>query len=136
MRAKQICCPYCGSTAILKDTSFIHGRSASGQVYVCSKYPACDSYVGVKSGTKLPLGTLANRELRQKRIQTHHIFDQLWKRKIFTRSQAYLWASDRLGLPMQETHIGRFSTYMCDQLAAESLKVLGNHHIPMRAAVG
>ena len=45
---KTIRCPYCGSTAILRDASFVYGdRSYGGKVYVCSHYPACNAYVGV-----------------------------------------------------------------------------------------
>lgn len=63
---KIIRCPYCGGTAILRDASFVYGtHSHGGQVYVCSHYPSCNSYVGVHPGTKIPKGTLANRELRQ-----------------------------------------------------------------------
>ena len=74
-KPKIIRCPYCGGTAILRDASFVYGtHSHGGQVYVCSHYPSCNSYVGVHPGTKIPKGTLANRELRQKRIQAHRIF--------------------------------------------------------------
>ena len=79
-KPKIIRCPYCGGTAILRDASFVYGtHSHGGQVYVCSHYPSCNSYVGVHPGTKIPKGTLANRELRQKRIQAHRIFDQIWQ---------------------------------------------------------
>ena len=52
---KIIRCPYCGGTAILRDASFVYGtHSHGGQVYVCSHYPSCNSYVGVHPGTKIP----------------------------------------------------------------------------------
>ena len=55
---KTIRCPYCGGTAILRDASFVYGdRSYGGKVYVCSHYPACDAYVGVHPGTRIPKGT-------------------------------------------------------------------------------
>ena len=46
-------------------------RSREEYVYVCTNYPRCDSCVGVHTGTKKPKGTLANSELRNKRIRTH-----------------------------------------------------------------
>ena len=54
MKQKPIRCPYCGSTAILKDASYVYGsKSKGGKVYVCSRYPECNSYVGVHPGTNI-----------------------------------------------------------------------------------
>lgn len=80
MKQKPIRCPYCGSTAILKDASYVYGsKSKGGKVYVCSRYPECNSYVGVHPGTNIAKGTLADKQLRFKRIQAHQTFDQIWK---------------------------------------------------------
>ncbi len=99
MKKQTIRCPYCGSPAILKDTSYVYGHhSSGGMVYVCSHYPACDSYVGVHQGTSLPKGSLANPTLRKKRIQAHQIFDQLWRKGIFSREEAYQWIGDKFCL--------------------------------------
>ena len=123
----------CGGTAILRDASFVYGtHSHGGQVYVCSHYPSCNSYVGVHPGTKIPKGTLANRELRQKRIQAHRIFDQIWQQGILSKPEAYRWVADKFCLTDKQAHIGQFSNYMCDQLIRESADVLKNNHIPFR----
>ena len=72
---KSIRCPYCGGTAVLRDASFVYGeKSYGGKVYVCSNYPKCDAYVGVHPGTRIPKGTLADQELRKKRMLAHQIF--------------------------------------------------------------
>jgi ssDNA-binding Zn-finger/Zn-ribbon topoisomerase 1 len=135
MKKQTIRCPYCGSHAILKDASYVYGQNSSGgKVYVCSHYPACDSYVGVHQGTSLPKGSLANRTLRRKRIQAHRIFDQLWRQGIFSRQEAYRWIADRFCLQIRQAHIGNFSDYMCDQLIQEASKVLKNNHIPLSMA--
>lgn len=135
MKKNQIRCPYCGATAVLRDASYIHGdRSRGGLVYVCSRYPACDSYVGVHQGTILPKGSLANRELRSKRIQAHKVFDLLWEKGIFTRDEAYRWMTDKFCLTRSQAHIGYFSSYMCDQLILESQKVLQNNHVFLQVA--
>ncbi len=132
MKKQTIRCPYCGSPAILKDASYVYGHhSSGGKVYVCSHYPACDSYVGVHQGTSLPKGSLANRTLRKKRIQAHQIFDQLWRKGIFSREEAYRWIGDKFCLQTRQAHIGNFSDYMCDQLIQEASKVLQNNHIPL-----
>lgn len=135
MKKQTIRCPYCGSPAILKDASYVYGHhSSGGKVYVCSHYPACDSYVGVHQGTSLPKGSLANRTLRKKRIQAHQIFDQLWRKGIFSREEAYRWIGDKSCLQTRQAHIGNFSDYMCDQLIQEASKVLQNNHVPLGMA--
>ncbi|MEY8482603.1 zinc-finger-containing protein [Lachnospiraceae bacterium 48-21] len=135
MKKQTIRCPYCGSPAVLRDASYVYGpNSFGGKVYVCSHYPACDSYVGVHQGSNLPKGSLANRTLRQKRVKAHQIFDQLWKRGIFSRQDAYRWLADKFCLEIRQAHIGKFSDYMCDQLIQESSKVLENNHIPLGMA--
>lgn len=128
MKKQTIRCPYCGGTAILRNASYVYGdKSRGGQVYVCSHYPICDSYVGVHPGSVIPKGTLANKELRQKRIQAHQTFDQIWKQRILSKPDAYRWIADKFCLNTRQAHIGYFSSYMCDQLIAESMKVLHNN---------
>ena len=111
-KPKIIRCPYCGGTAILRDASFVYGTHSPG--------------------TKIPKGTLANRELRQKRIQAHRIFDQIWQQGILSKPEAYRWVADKFCLTDKQAHIGQFSNYMCDQLIRESADVLKNNHIPFR----
>lgn len=135
MKKKTIRCPYCGRPAILRDASYVYGsNSYGGRVYVCSHYPACDSYVGVLSGTNLPKGSLANSALRKKRVQAHQIFDQIWKQGILNRQDAYRWLAEKFCLERRYAHIGEFSDYMCDQLIQEASKVLENNHVPLRMA--
>ena len=117
-----------------QDASYVYGNKAKdGKLYVCSHFPQCNSYVGVHPGTTNAKGKLANKELRQKRIQAHRVFDQIWLNHIFTKSEAYRWIADKFCLTAKEAHIGEFSTYMCDQLILESMKILENNHIPLRA---
>ncbi|MDO4275280.1 MAG: zinc-finger-containing protein [Eubacteriales bacterium] len=135
MKTQKIRCPYCGGTAVLRKDSFVYGNHAKGQmVYVCSNYPACDAYVNVHPGTTIPKGTLANKALRKKRIRAHQVFDQIWKCGILSRQDAYRWISDKLCLDMRQAHIGQFGDYLCDQVIAESAKVLKNNHVQLRAA--
>lgn len=50
-------CPYCGSVAILRSAEGIyHSHSKDTMLYVCKKYPICDSYVRVHPGTSIPMG--------------------------------------------------------------------------------
>ena len=108
-------CPYCKSKVVLADSAIVYGRSF-GPIYLCSNWPQCDAYVGCHKGTTKPLGRLANKELRQWKIKAHNALDELWKQKRYTRHKAYLIASDILGKPFEETHIGMFDIQDCKDL--------------------
>ncbi len=124
-KKNTIRCPYCGGVAVLREASYVYGDNAeSKHLYVCQHYPECNSYVSVHDGTLIPRGTLANGDLRHKRIEAHHIFDRIWKSGILTKKNAYRWIQDKFQMTEQQAHIGYFSEYMCDQLISESKKVL------------
>lgn len=134
-RKKQLRCSYCGRPAVLRQASEVfHDPKRTGYVYVCSHYPTCDAYVGVHPGTKIPMGTLADPALRQKRILAHRSFDSIWKNGIMSRAQAYHWLADTLCLSETQTHIAQFGTYLCDRVIAESQKVLRQNHLYRQAA--
>ena len=131
-KQKRISCPYCGAHAVLRKGSYVYGENSHEEyLYVCSNYPRCDSYVGVHAGTKNPKGTLANSELRNKRIKTHKIFDSVWKSKLMTKKEAYRWRSYKMGLPFEMCHIAKFSEYRCDELINICKDVLTNNNIKL-----
>ena len=117
MKRPKIHCPYCGAKATLRPVSAVYGDRAKtdGYVYVCDRYPACDSYVAAHRKSLLPMGTLANGDLRHKRILAHKAFNWLWESGLMTKWQAYLWMQARLGLSPDQAHIAKFGEYMCDQ---------------------
>jgi hypothetical protein len=79
-------CPYCGSTAILRSADGIYLNNHNNtMLYVCKKYPICDSYVRVHPGTHIPMGTMANGKLRRLRTEAHWKFDQLYERGLINR---------------------------------------------------
>lgn len=77
MKKLHVRCPYCGAKATLRPASAVYGNAAKtdGYLYVCDRYPKCDAYVAAHRKSKLPMGTLANGDLRNKRIQAHKAFD-------------------------------------------------------------
>jgi ssDNA-binding Zn-finger/Zn-ribbon topoisomerase 1 len=130
MKMKHVKCPYCGRTAVLRAAAYVYKDKAfEPYLYVCSGYPECDSYVGVHAGTMQPKGTLANGDLRHKRIETHRLFDAIWKSGILSRKDAYRWMQDTFSLSSSQAHIGLFSEYRCDRLMEECRKVLQNNHV-------
>lgn len=119
MKRVNIKCPYCSSRALLCPASVVYGTKAADPAapyYICARYPICDAYVAAHKKICLPMGTLANAELRRKRIQAHAALGRLWESGLMSKKQAYLWLQAKLGLPGEETHIGRFSTFRCEQV--------------------
>lgn len=117
MKQVNIKCPYCGAKALLRPASVVHTNAQPGEeVYVCAHYPACDAYVSAHRESRLPMGTLADRALRQKRRRAHLALNRLWEQGYMTRKEAYRWLQIQLGLPESEAHIGRFSEFRCQQV--------------------
>lgn len=107
----KVICPYCGERAEFVDSKIVYGKSY-GKIYLCRK---CLAYVGVHKGTDKPLGRLANAELRYWKKAAHAAFDPVWKYGRFRgyRNAAYGWLAGRMGLPVEETHIGMFDVAQC-----------------------
>ena len=64
----------------------------------------------------LPMGTLANGDLRHKRILAHRALKKLQQDCHMEKWEVYIWLQAKLGLDARQTHIGQFSEYMCDQV--------------------
>ena len=129
-KKKSMKCSYCGHTAVLRKAPYVYGEKAIEEyLYVCSRYPECNSYVGVHKGTLIPKGTLANGDLRHKRIEAHKVFSKLWSEGIMNKNEAYRWLRYTFGLSSGQAHIGQFSDYRCDELIRTCQKVLQNNQI-------
>lgn len=124
-------CPYCGRSVQLKPASYVYGKDSldpESFLYVCSGYPDCDSYVGAHKGSLKPKGTVANGDLRHKRILAHRALDAIWKEGHMTRHGAYLWLQARLALRQKDMHIGMFSDYLCGETIRECEQLLEFYH--------
>ena len=120
----QIRC-HCGRPAILRSAEGICKTHRPGaMVYVCSNYPACNSFVMAHPGTLEPMGTLAPPELRRLRYEAHQQFDQLHKSGLMTRQEAYRWLAYMVQAPMSHAHIGYLGEYYCKVVIQESKKLL------------
>ena len=105
-------CPYCGSPVELVNNSEIYGREYGKWPWAYRCKP-CDTYVGMHPYTNLPLGTLANSELREARKRAKSLFQPLWQNH-GTRSNAYRWLAERMGIPAEQCHFGWFTVEQCD----------------------
>ena len=71
-------CPYCEKVPelVTGDKVYPHRKDLYSKWFW--RCEPCNAYVGCHPGTKNPLGTLANQELRAWRLQAHHAFDPIW----------------------------------------------------------
>lgn len=113
----KVYCDYCGRRAELVDSKVIYGKDFGHKCYLCRP---CLAYVGCHKGTDKPLGRLANAELREWKKRAHEAFDPLWKYGRFRgyRDAAYSWLAKRMGLPVEETHIGMFDIDQCKRVVS------------------
>lgn len=101
-------CPYCGGPVRLVENSEIYrGRSYGDWPYAYRCGP-CDARVGLHPGTDLPLGTLANAELRSLRVEAKAQWQRVVQGRGWGRSQGYKWLAEEMGIPAAECHFGHF----------------------------
>ncbi|WP_409969875.1 zinc-finger-containing protein [Bengtsoniella intestinalis] len=114
-----IICRYCGGKITLADPREIFGDSVErlgldGEyIYLCR---TCNARVGCHKGTTRPLGNVANEVLRLKRRETHQIFDTFWSEAGMTRTRAYQWLGQQMGMSARKAHIGSFEMDQCQQV--------------------
>lgn len=119
MKQVKIKCPYCHANATLRPASTVYGQNKRSQgkyLYVCDRWPACDAYVSAHAHSHLPMGTLANGNLRHKRILAHRALQQLCENRHMGKREVYIWLQAKLGLSEHQAHIGQFSDWMCDEV--------------------
>ncbi len=109
-------CPYCNGKAVLVHSSVVYPRSNYGNLWVCAHYPECDAYVGCHKGGDVPLGRLANAELREAKKRAHAAFDPWWQKGGLNRSTAYEWLAQRLYISEADCHIGKFDVAQCERV--------------------
>lgn len=105
----DVTCGYCHKPAMLTTGKKVYPWRpdlADKPMYACFD---CNAWVGCHPGTTISLGRLANKESRHLKMLAHEAFDPLWKEKKLTRSQAYKWLREAMGLSKKECHIGLMS---------------------------
>lgn len=129
----KVMCPYCGQAArLVKGLEIYPGRPDLKYLnfYSCKGsdgHPHEHAYVGTHRGTTTPLGRLADATLRAAKQAAHRQFDQLWRNKHMSRSEAYRWLAESMELPAKLTHIGMFDITQCqrvEKLARRKLALL------------
>ena len=122
----KVKCDYCGNPAELVTGRVIYPHRPILYKLRFWRCVPCDAYVGCHKKTKkpVPLGRLANQELRKWKMKAHTSFDDVWKHGKMNRMEAYKWLSDKLKIKLKDCHIGMFDSIMCRQVVkyCEELK--------------
>lgn len=118
-------CPYCGAITNLTTGAEVYPRLRKvrrNQFFICRP---CKAWVGCHDDGR-PLGTPATAELRSARKRAHDLFDRLWQGRFMTRSQAYSWLADTLGVHQRDAHIGQATLAQC-RLITQAAAAQLNH---------
>ena len=106
-------CHLCGESCGIVNNSEIYGREFGTWPWAV-KCIGCGAYVGLHPFTGIPLGTLADKAMRDARSAAKNAFNPLWQDGTMTRSEAYAWLAKELGIGAVETcHIGWFGVDQC-----------------------
>lgn len=120
-------CPYCGAKVELRSSKGIYKADMQGEqmLYVCTNYPVCDAYVRCHEGTTIPLGELANGNLRYLRRRAHYWFDKLYENNDrMSREDAYAWLAVLTCKSRKDAHIGCFNEHYCELVIKKSKEIL------------
>jgi hypothetical protein len=94
----------------------------------CDAHVGCHPAAATKGGGMgdgtVPLGRLANPELRRAKTAAHAAFDPIWRTGPLKRREAYVWLSQQLRIPFKDCHIGMFDLDQCRAVVAACLR----HH--------
>lgn len=128
MQIKPSCkCDYCGEGATLVTGLVIYPHRPDLYHLRFWKCDCRNAYVGchakgakigngvVSDGTA-PLGRLADSELRAWKSKAHAAFDPLWKGGELSRSKAYEFLSQKMGIDKDQCHIGQFDVEACKKV--------------------
>lgn len=130
-------CVYCGGNTELVDDTEVYSKSYGTKIYLCRD---CDAYVGCHIGTTKAKGTVANKELRRKRILAHQAFDKIAKTDLIhtiypkkipvrnRREKAYFWLAQELGIDFADCHIGMMDEEQCEKVRTISLNAISKNN--------
>lgn len=107
-------CNCCNSSAIeIVENSAVYNGKTYGKypwVYLCTD---CRAYVGLHPFTNIPLGTLANEEMRAARKRAKSFFIPLYESGDIIRDEAYARLAKKLGIDEAACHFAMFDIALC-----------------------
>mgnify|MGYP001597063774 FL=1 len=109
-------CPHCQGQVGIKKNSVVYNGKCYGEwpwIYMCLDR-SCDSYVGMHPFTNIPLGTLANHEIREARKKAKAKFQSLSAGLDLRRDVMYQMLADEMGIKKKDCHFGHFDVQQCE----------------------
>lgn len=136
---KKPVCPYCNQPAALVTGEKVQpNRPDLHSLYFwqcepCGAHVGChrkDVYMHIKgvrvvSDGTLPLGRLADAQLRRAKSAAHDAFDWIWRTGRMKRRAAYAWLAQQLGIDPDDCHIGEFDIATCRRVVDIAIKNWG-----------
>ena len=122
---RVVMCDYCAGPATLTTGREIYPHRPDLAYLRFWECKDCHAYVGThkNSPTFAPKGRLAHAALRLAKVQAHQAFDVLWQERGMSRSQAYAWLQEVLGMD-KPPHIGFMDEEQCDRVILEVEELL------------
>lgn len=108
-------CRYCGDAVFLVTNDEIYGRRYGEWPYAY-KCIGCDANVGLHPHTDIPLGTLADKALREAR-KNKKLHIQLTRQQKWSRLQSYAWLAKQMSIEVKDCHWGWFDLADCEKAA-------------------
>lgn len=106
-------CPFCGNKVLLEKSSKIYrDEKLTGETYICSAFPECNSSVGTHPGSVVPLGCMANGVLKRQRMRVHHMIEAVMSQGV-KKNEIYKILSKEMNASRGTTHVGMFDSSMC-----------------------
>lgn len=131
----NVICSYCGQPARLVSGLIIYPYRDDLRQKKFWQCQPCDAYVGCHEagngygdGTR-PLGRLADASLRSAKQKAHEVFDRLWMNQVqrnAARKRAYKELALRMGIKVDDCHIGMFDVTQCQEARGHALKMILN----------
>lgn len=100
-------CHYCFSEVTIKTHMEVYGKNFGNwpYMYQCT---CCDASVGIHKGTNVPLGYLADKNLRSKRIEVKASFFKLKEDYNLSTKEAYSLLAGQMKYSKKNCHFGMF----------------------------
>jgi hypothetical protein len=107
--------------ALRQGTTQYTRRKEWPYVYHCT---SCGAECGLKTGTPLALGIMADATTRYWRKRAHTTMDKLWKaRRGWSRAMVYNNLAAHMNIPPHQCHVGYFNIEQCMSVIEFSLEM-------------
>lgn len=130
MLGDEVICSYCKEPAKLVSGKEIYPHRFDlvhkkfWQCKPCAAHVGCHPPTHHTQGRDdVPLGRLANAELRAAKQAAHNAFDIIWRERLVSRKSAYGLLAARLGIKNSACHIGMFDLDMCRRTVEEGKRL-------------